>query len=115
MALINVTRGFAIAQQVRVAGGFFERIRGLLGQPPLEAGEALIIPSVCPQVHTFFLGYTIDVVFLNSEGIVVGLETVRPWRWSKIYPKANRVVELIEGTIKRSKTQLGDRIENRGG
>ena len=113
MPLINVSRNVLLAQRAKQANGFFERMRGLLGKPPLVAGEALIIPSICPQIHTFFLGYTIDAIFINPSGVVVGLETVKPWRWSRIYPKANRVIETTQGTIKRSETQVGHIIEDR--
>lgn len=111
--MFNRTRGTVLAQDVGRADGFFERIQGLLGKPQLRAGEALIIPSVCPQIHTFFLGYTIDAVFTNSSGLVIGLETVKPWRWSRMYPEASQVIELAEGVIRRSQTQLGDIIEER--
>ena len=113
LALFNLTRGSTLAQKVYVACGFFQKAAGLLTRSPLEAGEALLIPSICPQVHTFFMGYAIDLVFLNSQNNVVGLETLNPWRLSRIYWRANKVVELTAGVTAKSATEMGDKMEFR--
>ncbi|MBI2070555.1 MAG: DUF192 domain-containing protein [Elusimicrobia bacterium] len=111
MALVNLTRGTVVARRVRSADTFFKRIAGLLAGPPLGSEEALVIPSVCPQVHTFFMRYAIDCVFLNRDNRVVGVETLVPWRFSGVYPRADRVVELTQGALRRSQTAMGDKLE----
>lgn len=80
-------------------------------RPPLAEDEVLVIHSFAPLIHMFFMKYPIDVVFLDKGDKVVGLEQLRPWQTSKMYWKANRVLELPWGTIERSKTQIGDQIE----
>ncbi|MBI4668211.1 MAG: DUF192 domain-containing protein [Elusimicrobia bacterium] len=109
--LYNSTRKAPLAENVRRASGFFQKIRGLLGTKPLGQGEALVIPSICPQVHTFFMSYPIDVLFLNKHGLVVGMESLKPWRLSRLYRQADRIVELPEGTIKKHGVSVGDKIE----
>ena len=66
--------------RARVAEGFFARARGLIGRPPPPPGEGLLIPK-CNAIHTFFMSYPIDAVFLDGEDRVVKtVRNVRPWR-----------------------------------
>jgi len=60
----------------------FERMRGLLGRPPLRKDQGLII-SPCSAIHTFFMSYPLDLVFLN-----------RNWQIKKLVPgvNANRII-----------------------
>ncbi|HEX8987255.1 MAG TPA: DUF192 domain-containing protein [Rhodocyclaceae bacterium] len=44
----------------------WERARGLLGRPPLAAGEGLWIEP-CGSVHTFGMGYPIDLAFVGGD------------------------------------------------
>ncbi|MBI4368661.1 MAG: DUF192 domain-containing protein [Elusimicrobia bacterium] len=111
MVIKNRTRRIEIAGRLRLARGFWERIQGLLGQRPLDNGEAMVLYSVCPQVHTFFMRYPIDCLFINRHNEVVGAETLAPWRLSRIYWKADRVIELPRGTIAASGTGIGDQID----
>jgi uncharacterized membrane protein (UPF0127 family) len=66
--------------RARVAEGFFARARGLIGRPPPAPGEGLLIPK-CNAIHTFFMSYPIDAVFLDKEGRAVKtVRNIRPWR-----------------------------------
>ena len=47
----------------------WERLRGLLGRLPLAAGEGMLI-APCGSVHTFLMGYPIDVVYLSREFVI---------------------------------------------
>ncbi|MDA8092754.1 MAG: DUF192 domain-containing protein [Betaproteobacteria bacterium] len=58
----------------------WERARGLLGRPPLGPSRGLWI-APCGSVHTFGMGYPLDVVFLNRAGTVLKIAAaVRPLR-----------------------------------
>lgn len=84
------------------------RMRGLLGRSGLDAGAALAIEP-CTSIHTFFMKFAIDAVFLDRAGrIVRALPALRPWRATRIYPRAQQVVELPEGTLARTATLEGD-------
>jgi hypothetical protein len=107
----NVTRGATLATRVTVADRPGARLRGLIGRPPLAAGEGLLLEP-CSGIHTFFMGFAIDAVFLDAAGVVVAaLGPVRPWRLTRIYPSATAVLELPAGTVAASGTAVGDRIE----
>ena len=71
-----------LTAEMSVCSNFIERGRGLLFRKPLDAarGQALLIPR-CNSVHTFFMSYRIAVIFLDSEGKVVGVRPdTPPWR-----------------------------------
>ncbi|MGI6206986.1 MAG: DUF192 domain-containing protein [Anaerolineae bacterium] len=108
--VINESRGVTLAEVAGVADNMWTRLRGLIGRPPLQEGQGLIIrPST--GIHTFFMGYPIDALYVDSGGQVVRcLENVRPYRFAPVSPKCRMVVELPAGTIKRTGTAVGHRI-----
>ena len=55
-------------------------MRGLLGRSSLPSGEGLLLKPA-GSVHTFFMRFPIDVVFLDRDRKVVGVRHgLRPWR-----------------------------------
>ena len=107
----NVTRNLVIATHVEVARGMWGRLRGLIGTPPLQSGQGLLLRP-CSGIHTWFMGYPIDALFLDAEGrVVAALGPLRPWRMSGIYPKAEAVLEVMAGTLEATGTQVGDSVE----
>ena len=109
LCAMNQTKGVLVANRVRVARSLWDRARGLLGTGSLPADEGLWL-TPCRSVHTFFMRYTIDVAFLDGSGRVVSLQTLPPWRMSNGFPKAEGVLELAAGTLKRTRTEIGDKI-----
>lgn len=110
MQAYNVTRGRPLVERGNVADNFWTRLRGLIGHRPLEPGEGLMIKP-CNSVHTFFMSFPIDVVYVSDEGAVVGLAlALAPYRIGPIVRKAKFVLELPAGTIKETRTQVGDEI-----
>ncbi len=87
-----------------------ERSRGLLGRDPLAAGDGLLI-TPCNAVHTFGMGYPIDLVYVARDRrvrkIVSGL---RPRRLSWC-PGAHAVLELAAGAAARLQLNEGLRME----
>lgn len=106
----NVSRRVDLGQKVRVATTFLDRAVGLLSTNSLGTGEGLWI-SPCKSIHTFFMRYPIDVLFLDAKGTVLNKRTLRPWRISGWHAKSEGVLELAAGAVRRSGTQEGDRIE----
>lgn len=108
--LHNTTRGVDLAARCGVADSFWSRLRGLLGQPQLREGQGLLI-TPCRAVHMMGMKYAIDVVFLDREGRVVGLEPrLEPRAKSAWYPRARHALELPAGTVEATGTRLGDVI-----
>ena len=78
--------------------------------PTLPASSGLLIER-CRSIHTHFMRFAIDALFLDAEGIVVAaVEGMRPWRIGRHYPAARSVLELPAGTIAATGTQRGDRV-----
>jgi uncharacterized membrane protein (UPF0127 family) len=107
----NTTRGTLLAEQCEQARSFLARGRGLMGRQQLSAGAGLLIDP-CSSIHTFFMRFPIDVVFVDRAGRVVGLRAAMPpgrpyagaWR-------ARAVIELPAGVIAVSRTEVGDQLE----
>jgi uncharacterized protein len=107
-SLRNSTRGTDVALACGLADNFWLRLRGLLGRPPLEAGQGLLI-TPCRAVHMLGMKYAIDVVFLKRDWRVVGLESgLRPGGKSRWYRGARHALELPTGTIANTRTEVGD-------
>ena len=64
-----------------VCESFAERARGLIGRPAPAPGCGLLIPR-CNAIHTFFMRYPIDAIFLDAENRPVRtVRGIRPWRF----------------------------------
>ena len=61
----NVTRGILVVTRGRSADNFFTRFKGLMGAPCLAAGEGLLILP-CNSIHTHFMRFPIDVLYVLS-------------------------------------------------
>ncbi len=87
---------------------FFRRLRGLHGVPPLGPTDALIIRP-CKAIHTFGLARPIDVIFMDSNGIILKLSTVIPKR-TMLCLKAAVAVEMAAGTAERINLGVGQKF-----
>ena len=98
-----------MARELELASDSRTRNRGLLGRSGLAPGSAMII-APCNAVHTFFMRFTIDVVFVDREGQVLKLcPHLRPWRIG-VGLGAFAAIELAAGSIDRSGIARGDRL-----
>ena len=110
MRIHNVTRDTELANSARAARSYWPRLVGLLGRSSLKPGEALLIEP-CSSVHTFFMRFTIDVVYLDSSHRVVkAVSALRPFRMSMGGKGAHAVIELPSGTIASTHLAVGDEI-----
>lgn len=119
MALIrSVTSRVVLADRAEIATGMLQRMVGLLGHSSFHEGEALILPR-CNAIHTWFMRFPIDVIFLKSvqgsgfrvQGVVVKVvERMNPFRlaWA---PSADTAVELAAGTTSKIRTARGELLE----
>jgi uncharacterized protein len=106
----NLTRDVVLADAAEVADTSAKRRTGLLKHEGLKPGDGLwIVP--CESVHSFFMKFTIDVLYLDRKHKVkkVRPEMV-PWRMSACLT-AHSVLELPAGTIARTGTAVGDQLE----
>jgi uncharacterized membrane protein (UPF0127 family) len=108
--VINTSKNTVLADKAKVADTFLKRLIGLLSRSFLNKGEALILnPS--NSIHSFFMHFTIDVLFLDKNNRVVkAIASLKPWRLTKIYFNAALTIELPVGTIQLTSTREGDTI-----
>jgi uncharacterized membrane protein (UPF0127 family) len=106
----NLTRSTVLATRLDVADSGPKRNKGLLGRDGLASGEGLwIVP--CESVHTFFMRFPIDLVYLDRKNKVKKVRSaVGAWRLSACL-SAHSVLELPAGTIRNTQTQPGDTLE----
>ncbi len=84
-------------------------MKGLKGRRSLPAGEGLLLRPAS-SIHTAFMRFPIDVVFLDRRLRVVGIaEHVRPWRIAG-RRGARAVLELSAGESARLDMQIGDQL-----
>ena len=106
----NLTRDTVIADRVELAGTNTKRSKGLLGRKSLPKGQGMwIVP--CEAVHTFFMQFPIDLIYLDRQHRVKKTRAAVPaWRLSACL-SAHSILELPAGVIQESRTQKGDIFE----
>ena len=110
LRVANITHGTVLATRLEVADSGPKRNKGLLGRKGLADGEGLWI-TPCESVHTFFMQFPIDLVYLDRKNRVRKLcNSVPAWRIS-VCLSAHSILELPSGTIRNTQTQSGDTLE----
>lgn len=91
--LRNVSTDAVVASTLLPAFDRRRRNEGLLGRDALGPGVALIL-APCSGVHTWFMRFPIDIVFVARGGRVLKVRrSVAPWRLAA-RPGAFAVIEL---------------------
>jgi hypothetical protein len=109
ITLVNQRTDEALADRVEVAVTRRDRRKGLLGRSGLEPSSALII-APCFSIHTMFMRFDIDAVFVDDDGRAVKVvHDMSPWRVAA-YPTAHAVVELPAGSLRQRQVNIGDRL-----
>lgn len=87
---------------------------GLLGRSDLPETEGLLLAPAW-SIHTWFMRFPIDVVFIDREGTVLRVvERMRPWRLTS-ERRAHAVIELAAGVATRVGLRPGTRVAEAGG
>jgi uncharacterized protein len=107
VVLRNRRNGLVLAERLEAAFDSAERRKGLLGRAGLDAGTALVIaPS--NAVHTFFMRFSIDVLFVRRNGQVIKVSKALPANRIALSFGAFAVVEVAAGGAARADVQAGD-------
>ena len=97
-----------LTQNASRATTLLARLKGLLGKSSLLPNEALVL-NPCNSIHTFFMRFPIDAIFIDSKGKVVRLYAhLKPNRLTRIQWDAKEVIEVPSGTIEQWKIHLGN-------
>lgn len=109
--IVNTTRGTTLATEAEQARSFLARLRGLMFRAALPSGGGLVIEPN-NSVHTFWMRFPIDVVFVDRDNRVVGLALAmppnRPYAGAR---RARRTIELPAGVIAATATEVGDTLD----
>ena len=109
--LMNHTQGNKILiDDLRVASNMMSRMKGLLGTKDLGPSQGLWIHR-CNSIHTFFMSYAIDCIFVDQNLTVQALvKNVKPGRMVLPIWKSKSVIELKTGQIEKLGLALGDQL-----
>ncbi len=108
--VVQEESGECVGSEIGLADSWWTRFRGLLGHPPLEAEQGLLLLD-CDSVHTVGMGQDIDVAFLDADGTVVrSLPSLRPWRIGVGGAGAVHTLELRAGRLAETGTVPGVRL-----
>ena len=106
----NQSKGQLVVEHLRVASNFITRGIGLLGTAQLPVGHGLLIHD-CNSIHTFFMRYKIDAVFVDRQLRVQKVYHALPaWRITWPVFKAKSVLELPAGAAARAHVEVGDQL-----
>lgn len=113
MQVYNVTRQVVLAEDVQVAFNFWRRLKGLIGRPLLPVGHGLLLEP-CNGIHSFFMAFPFDALFLDEYMRIVHIiEAMPPNRISPIIRQARSVLELPAGIARFSGSRVGDQLSLR--
>jgi uncharacterized protein len=108
MQVRNITKKTIIVDKIRVAKNLQDKVIGLLRS---KKPEVLLLKTHF-GIHTFGMKYAIDVIVLDDKHTVVALKASLPpnriFLWN---PMDEIVIEMPEGMIEKTKTEIGDKIE----
>jgi uncharacterized membrane protein (UPF0127 family) len=107
--IVNTRNGKVVADRLLTAFDSATRRKGLLAHGTLSPSTALIIAPT-NAIHTFFMKFPIDIVFVSKGGRVLKIRSRVPaWRMTASL-RAYAVLELAAGALDCSDTQVGDQL-----
>ena len=107
---LRVASGRTVAATVELALTRATRRQGLLGRTGLPESHAIVI-APCSAIHTWFMRFPIDVMFVSREGrIIKARQGIPAWRMSGALG-AYAAVEMASGEIARTQIAAGDHLE----
>jgi uncharacterized membrane protein (UPF0127 family) len=110
MRVFNQTRNVPLITQGRLADTFWLRLRGLLGAAPLQKEEGVILVGE-KSIHTLFMKFPIDVVYVDKEHKVIRTDAnMVPFRLGPFVARSAYVLEMLTGTIANTATEVGDQL-----
>ncbi|MEM3402060.1 MAG: DUF192 domain-containing protein [Candidatus Hadarchaeales archaeon] len=106
MALVNASTGEIVAEEVMEAKTFIGRLKGLMLKKNFSGRAMLFSFKKIGRysVHTMFMRFPIDLIYLDEKFIVVEIkENLKPWRFYRPKMRAKYLIEAPAGVAKRVK------------
>lgn len=111
--MISFGNNQILGQRVVVADTWQMRTKGLIGRAKLDSGEGLLIKN-CKAIHTWFMRFPIDVVFMDKNYCVVKtISQLKPFRLAFGGRSVRHVLELPSDTISSAQVRIGDMVNAR--
>jgi uncharacterized membrane protein (UPF0127 family) len=108
--IIKNSKGEIVCENVKVADDMRSRMLGLMFTKDLNTNEGMLL-APCNSVHTFFMNYNLDLLFLDKKfRVVKTIYNMSPWKISGMYFKAYQVLEMKAGNLKAN-IQMGEQLE----
>lgn len=97
--MINILfNGQVVVSNVSLADNFWTRLSGYMFRSSPHLPGILFEPA--PGIHTFFMSFPIDVVFMDKANRVIKIyRGMRPWRHTWFHFNSTRVLEVPAGQI----------------
>ena len=88
-----------ISNNILIAETLVDRLIGLMFREKLVGSDGLLL-NPCRSIHTFFMRYNLDIVFISSNNKVIKIiRDIKPWRMTWIYFRAHKTLELPSGKL----------------
>jgi uncharacterized membrane protein (UPF0127 family) len=108
--ILKTKEGIIICHTMVEAKNIFYRMKGLMFSKQLPNCDGFLI-SPCNSIHTFFMLYDLDIVFLDKDFETVKIiYNMSPWKMTWIYFRARHVLEMKAGTLSKM-LKIGDKLE----
>lgn len=111
----RVSDATVVCASCLVADRMLTRMKGLLGRGSIASNTGLLIEGGgVSTIHTFFMRFAVDLVFLDCKARVLRVApNVEPWRVRRCR-KASSVLELLAGEAARRRISAGERLAVEG-
>ena len=104
-----MSKGNVLAS-AELATSHADRGKGFLGR---DHAEGALVLDQTRWIHTMGMRFTLDVAYVDGEGVVLRTVRMRPYRVGPYVRGATRVVEAQAGSFERWGLQVGDVVELR--
>ncbi|MEK6876377.1 MAG: DUF192 domain-containing protein [Nanoarchaeota archaeon] len=112
MNIKNITKKRIIAENAKLCRNIFSKSLGLMFALKPKPLIFIFKKEKIITLHMLFVFYPIDVLFLDKNKVVVEIkENLMPFSFYTPKNKAQYILELPQGAIKKTKTKIGDKIE----
>lgn len=107
--LINKSKNITLLQNLDIANSFAMRAIGFIGKPKHDNNHGIYFPR-CNWIHTFFMSFPIDVVYVDQSMVVKKIDfQLKPWRMPAPVFSAHAVIEMRAGLAK-NRIEVGDSL-----
>ena len=100
-----------ISDPVIKAQSFLDKLFGLTIRRKLNKKEGFLLYN-CNSIHTFWMRYSIDVIFLDKDGEVLAIfNGLKPFRVTPFIKNASHALEMMSGSVDKNSLGTGDTIQ----